>query len=39
MDLRDKTVLILGGAGPDEVWRGLATVAGSWIGGARIRPP
>lgn len=24
---------ILGGAGADEVWRGLATVAGSWIGG------
>ena len=24
---------VLGGAGPDEVWRGLATVAGSWIGG------
>lgn len=24
---------IIGGAGPDEVWRGLATVAGSWIGG------
>jgi len=24
---------ILGGAGPDEVWRGLATLAGSWIGG------
>lgn len=24
---------IVGGAGPDEVWRGLATVAGSWIGG------
>ncbi|WP_373496105.1 DUF819 domain-containing protein [Aquiflexum sp.] len=24
---------ILGGAGPDEVWRGLATIAGSWIGG------
>jgi len=24
---------IVGGAGPDEVWRGLATIAGSWIGG------
>lgn len=24
---------IVGGVGPDEVWRGLATVAGSWIGG------
>lgn len=24
---------IVGGAGPAEVWRGLATVAGSWIGG------
>lgn len=24
---------IIGGAGPNEVWRGLATVAGSWIGG------
>ncbi len=24
---------LIGGAGPDEVWRGLATVAGSWIGG------
>jgi uncharacterized membrane protein len=24
---------IVGGNGPDEVWRGLATVAGSWIGG------
>jgi uncharacterized membrane protein len=23
----------LGGAGPDAVWRGLATLAGSWIGG------
>lgn len=23
----------VGGVGPDEVWRGLATVAGSWIGG------
>lgn len=23
----------LNGVGPDEVWRGLATVAGSWIGG------
>lgn len=24
---------IVGGSGPDEVWRGLATIAGSWIGG------
>jgi len=24
---------VVGGVGPDEVWRGLATVAGSWIGG------
>ena len=24
---------LVGGAGPDAVWRGLATVAGSWIGG------
>ncbi|WP_200977875.1 DUF819 domain-containing protein [Echinicola sp. 20G] len=24
---------VVGGAGPDEVWRGLATIAGSWIGG------
>jgi uncharacterized membrane protein len=24
---------IVGGQGPDEVWRGLTTVAGSWIGG------
>ncbi len=24
---------LLGGSGPDAVWRGLATVAGSWIGG------
>ncbi|UCS92453.1 DUF819 family protein [Echinicola marina] len=24
---------VIGGVGPDEVWRGLATVAGSWIGG------
>ncbi|GAB2630541.1 DUF819 family protein [Belliella aquatica] len=24
---------ILGGVGPDEVWRGLSTIAGSWIGG------
>lgn len=23
----------VGGAGPDAVWRGLATLAGSWIGG------
>ncbi|MCA8889659.1 MAG: DUF819 family protein [Parvularculaceae bacterium] len=25
---------LVGGAGPDAVWRGMATVAGSWIGGA-----
>lgn len=24
---------ITGGIGPDEVWRGFATIAGSWIGG------
>ena len=24
---------IIGGSGPDSVWRGLSTVAGSWIGG------
>ena len=24
---------IVGGQGPEEVWRGLSTVAGSWIGG------
>ena len=24
---------LVGGAGPDEVWRGLSTIAGSWIGG------
>jgi uncharacterized membrane protein len=24
---------LLGGNGPNEVWRGLATIAGSWIGG------
>jgi uncharacterized membrane protein len=24
---------VVGGNGPDAVWRGLATVAGSWIGG------
>jgi len=24
---------LLGGAGPEAVWRGLATIAGSWIGG------
>ncbi|GGD63626.1 DUF819 family protein [Lacimicrobium alkaliphilum] len=23
----------MGGQGPDEVWRGLTTIAGSWIGG------
>ncbi|PRD48612.1 DUF819 family protein [Sphingobacterium haloxyli] len=25
---------IVGGVGPDEVWRGLGTLAGSWIGGS-----
>ncbi|MFC1481357.1 DUF819 domain-containing protein [Candidatus Neomarinimicrobiota bacterium] len=25
---------IVGGTGPEAVWRGLATVAGSWIGGS-----
>lgn len=25
---------IVGGAGPDEVWRGLGALAGSWIGGS-----
>ena len=24
---------VVGGVGPDAVWRGMATVAGSWIGG------
>ena len=24
---------IIGGSGPDSIWRGLSTVAGSWIGG------
>lgn len=24
----------VGGQGPEEVWRGLATIAGSWIGGS-----
>lgn len=24
---------VVGGQGPDEVWRGLSTIAGSWIGG------
>ena len=24
---------VVGGVGPDEVWRGMATIAGSWIGG------
>ena len=24
---------IVGGAGPDAVWRGMSTIAGSWIGG------
>lgn len=25
---------VVGGTGPDEVWRGLGTLAGSWIGGS-----
>jgi uncharacterized membrane protein len=25
---------ILGGSGPEETWRGLSTIAGSWIGGS-----
>ncbi len=25
--------VIIGGAGPDAVWRGMTTIAGSWIGG------
>lgn len=25
---------LVGGAGPDAVWRGMTTVAGSWIGGS-----
>jgi uncharacterized membrane protein len=25
---------VVGGVGPDAVWRGLTTIAGSWIGGA-----
>ncbi len=25
---------LVGGQGPDAVWRGMATVAGSWIGGS-----
>lgn len=25
---------ILGGTGPEETWRGLSTIAGSWIGGS-----
>jgi len=25
---------LVGGAGPEAVWRGMATVAGSWIGGS-----
>jgi uncharacterized membrane protein len=24
---------VVGGAGPDAVWRGMSTIAGSWIGG------
>lgn len=24
---------LVGGVGPDQVWRGLSTIAGSWIGG------
>ncbi len=25
---------VVGGAGPDAVWRGMTTIAGSWIGGS-----
>jgi uncharacterized membrane protein len=25
---------LMGGAGPEAIWRGMATVAGSWIGGS-----
>ncbi len=25
---------VVGGAGPEAVWRGMATIAGSWIGGS-----
>src|SRR5690606_28429835 len=25
---------LVGGSGPDEVWRGLGALAGSWIGGS-----
>ena len=25
---------LVGGQGPEAVWRGLATIAGSWIGGS-----
>ena len=25
---------LLGGVGPDAIWKGLATIAGSWIGGS-----
>ena len=25
---------VVGGAGPEAVWRGMTTVAGSWIGGS-----
>lgn len=25
---------VVGGAGPDEVWRGLGALAGSWVGGS-----
>ncbi len=25
---------VVGGQGPEEVWRGLSTIAGSWIGGS-----
>lgn len=25
---------VVGGAGPDEIWRGLGAIAGSWIGGS-----
>src|SRR5688572_16916213 len=28
---------LVGGQGPEAVWRGLATIAGSWIGGSAIQ--
>ena len=28
---------LVGGSGPDEIWKGLATIAGSWIGEERIK--